>query len=192
MARVWYRAVSALLIRRKRPTGGSGGAGRLVAALRDVGVELEDGREATVDPDASVSAIGSMHLGARFDTVVLGSHLLNVPDSERRVVLLELAARHLAPGGTLLVEHHPIDWAETAASVEPAAGELGMLEVRRDPPYVSAVSVYTVDGRTVRQPFTARVLSEAELRAALDAVSLTVRRRLAPTWLEAGRPTIAE
>jgi hypothetical protein len=190
MARVWYRAVSALLIRRKRPTGGSGGSGRLSAALRDVGLRLEDAREALVDPEASLAAIGAIDLGDRFDAVVLGSHLVNVPDPERRASLLELAARHLAPGGALLVEHHPVDWAETAAATDGATDGVGMIEVVRHPPYVSAVSVYTVDGRVVRQPFTARVLSDAELAAALAAHGLLVRRRLGPTWLEAARPTI--
>ena len=62
-----------------------------------------------------------------------------------------------------------------------------MLGVRRDPPFVSAISVYDVGGRMARQPFTARVLSEAELAAELDAVGLRVTRRLGPTWIEAAR-----
>jgi hypothetical protein len=60
-----------------------------------------------------------------------------------------------------------------------------MVDVRRDPPFVSAVSVFDVGGRVVRQPFTARVLSEVELADALGAAGLVVVRRLSPTWLEA-------
>jgi hypothetical protein len=88
----------------------------------------------------------------------------------------------------VLVEHHPIDWAETAAEVRatPGGSSLGMTDVERDPPWVSAVSVYDVGGRVVRQPFTVRVLSEDELEAELRAGGLVVRRRLSPSWLLAG------
>ncbi len=61
-----------------------------------------------------------------------------------------------------------------------------MVNVKRDPPFVSAVSVYDVGGREVRQPFTARVLSDAELATELEASGLRIRRRLSPTWLQAG------
>ena len=62
-----------------------------------------------------------------------------------------------------------------------------MVDVVRTPPYVSAVSVYDEGGRIVRQPFTARVLSEAQLDAALEGVGLTRRVRRGPTWIEAAR-----
>ena len=61
-----------------------------------------------------------------------------------------------------------------------------MRDVRRDPPFVSAVSVYDDRRPVVRQPFTARVLSEEELAAELAAAGLFVRGRLSPTWLDAG------
>ena len=94
-----------------------------------------------------------------------------------------------AVGGDVLVEHHPIDWAETAAPTPPTPGAgVGMEDVRRDPPFVSAVSAYDIGGRFERQPFTARVLSEAELEVALSDAGLAVERRRSPTWLEA-KPT---
>ena len=84
------------------------------------------------------------------------------------VVFLALAARHLAAGGRVLIEHHPLDWAETAEPTRPTPGAtVGMVDVVRDPPFVAAVSVYDVGGRIVRQPFTARVLSNPELDDAL-------------------------
>jgi hypothetical protein len=57
--------------------------------------------------------------------------------------------------------------------------------VRADPPFVSAVSVFDVGGRLVRQPFRARVLSDAELDAAFGAAQLRRVRRLGATWIEA-------
>jgi hypothetical protein len=213
MARVWYRAVSVLLIRRRRPIGepgeggrhgrerrhspalevivGTAGAGRICAALLELGVGLSGVRQAVIDADALSDDLDAIDLGARFDLVVLGSHLVNLPDSDPRSAFLRLAERHTQPGGRVLVEHHPIDWAETAEATTPTPGaDVGMEEVRRHPPFVSAVSTFDIGGRYVRRPFTARVLSEVELAEALAACRLTVTRRLGPTWLEASGTTI--
>jgi hypothetical protein len=201
-------ATSVLNIRRRRPIGepegrgsspspavtildGTAGAGRICGALLELGVELSGVRQAAVDPDATPADLDAIDLGQAFDRVALGSHLVNLPEAERRAAWLRLAARHLAPAGDLLLEHHPVDWAETAEPTAPMPGAaVGMEEVRRHPPFVSAVSTFDVGGRYVRQPFTARVLSEDELPAVLGEVGLEVRRRLSPTWLEAARTTI--
>lgn len=190
--------MAALLIRRRRPIGepagdaptleGTRGAGRIVAALAelDPDLDLEGVHQLLIDADASATTVGRLDAGRRADVVVLGSHLVNRPEEPIRQALLGLAQRHLAAGGRLLIEHHPFDWATTAADVRATpGGELGMVDVRRDPPFVSAVSVFDIGGRVVRQPFTARVLSEAELRAACAAAGLMVRGRLGPTWLRA-------
>ena len=202
-----------LLIRRRRPIGepgeggrhggerrhspaldlleGTAGAGRICAALLELGISLSGVRQAVIDADAPIDDLSTIHVGARFDLVVLGSHLVNVPDESRRSAFGRLAARHVGDGGRVLVEHHPLDWAETAEPTAPTPGaDVGMDEVRRHPPFVSAVSTFDIGGRYVRQPFTARVLSEAELAEALGTCGLTVRRRLGPTWLEAAGPTI--
>jgi hypothetical protein len=193
-----------LLIRRRRPIGepaalapigdkgaatleGTAGAGRIVQALVELGYGLDTVIQAIAPADIGLDALARLDLGRRFDTVALGSHLVNLPDDARRAAFLGLAARHLADGGVALVEHHPIDWAETAAEVHPTPGSrVGMEDVRRDPPFVSAVSTFDVGGRYVRQPFTARVLSEVELASELQASGFVVRRRLSPTWLAAG------
>ncbi len=193
-------APRSLLIRRRRPIGedaargpiidGTWGAGRIVQALGELGIDLDTGgagiRQLVVDPSTSADEIDLLGESRKFAVVVLGSHLVNRPEADVRAALLGLAVRHLAPGGELLIEHHPIDWAETAAEVRPVpGGGLGMVDVRLDPPFVSAVSVYDVGGRVVRQPFRARVVSDAELVAACAAVGLAVIDRLGPTWLRA-------
>jgi hypothetical protein len=200
-----------LIIRRRRPIGepatsagpdrpalaagvatydGVAGAGRIVQALAELGITMDPCHQLVVDTDGPMAALGDVDLGTTFDLVVLGSHLVNLPDADARATFLALARRHLAPGGTVFVEHHPLDWAETAAEVRatPGGSSLGMVDVRRDPPFVSAVSVYDVGGRVVRQPFTARVLSEAELGAALSAAGFAAARRHSPTWLAAQEP----
>lgn len=144
--------------------------------------------QAVVDAHAEVAALRSIDLGDEFDTVVLGSHLVNLPDESRRAAFLDLAARHARDGGTVIVEHHPVDWAETAEPTQPTPGsQVGMEDVRREPPFVHAVSTFDIAGRYVRQPFTARVLSAAELDEALLAAGLTAARRLSPTLLAARR-----
>ena len=192
-----------LLIRRLRPIGepaglrpldtsgaatldGSAGAGRIVHALAGSGVHCESVTQVVVPPEMDAAGLRQVELRRRFDTVALGSHFINLPDDADRSAFLELAARHLAVGGTVVIEHHPSDWAETAADVEPTPGStVGMVDVRRDPPFVSAVSVYDVGGRLVRQPFSARVLSERDLAEVLERTGLRISRRLSPTLVEA-------
>jgi hypothetical protein len=139
------------------------------------------------EADVTAADVDRLDVGRLFTVVVLGSHLVNTPDEALRSAWLRAAGRHLVGDGDVLVEHHPVDWAETAAD-EPAVpgGSLGMVEVRRDPPFVHAVSVFDAGGHEARQPFTARVLSEEELDAGLRSAGLLVRRRLSPTWLVAG------
>lgn len=177
--------MTALLIRRRRPIGEPAGSGRVLHALAEFGLAHQAVTQLALDAEPRPADLDAMDVVERFDLVVLGSHLVNVPDSRVRQALLDLAHRHLAPGGSVLVEHHPLDWAETAAAVRPTPGgsDLGMDDVRRDPPFVSAVSVYDIGGHVVRQPFRARVLSDSELDEALAAAGLIRRERLAPTWL---------
>jgi len=192
-----------LLIRRLRPLGepdnlrplhdsgaatldGTVGAGRMVHALATAGFRCDPVTQLIVPADIEADDLRSVVARRDYDAVALGSHLVNLPDEGRRAAFLDLAARHVAAGGVVIVEHHPIDWAETAADVEPTPGAaVGMEGVRRDPPFVSAVSVFDVGGRVERQAFTARVLSEEELTEALKGAGLRVSRRLGPTLIEA-------
>ena len=195
---------AALLIRRRRLLGespdvepssvpgigtlrGTAGAGRVLASLRELDLRFRTVIQAVLDPSVAPETIDRLDAGRLFAFVILGSHLVNTPERDVRRALLRATARHLVGDCDVLVEHHPIDWAETAEPTRPTPGaEVGMIDVRRDPPFVSAVSVFDVGGREARQPFTARVLSEAELAAELEAAGLLVRRRLGPTWLQAG------
>ena len=192
-----------LLIRRRRPirepdslepiapgaaatTDGTAGAGRIVHALSEAGIRCDAVAQLVVPSDIEVEQLRSIEVGETFGTVVLASHLVNLPEEALRSAFLAMAVRHLAASGAIVVEHHPVDWAETADDVEPTPGSaVGMEDVRREPPFVSAVSVFEMGGRVVRQPFTARVLSETELAAVLATAGLRVSRRLAPTLLEA-------
>lgn len=193
-----------LLVRRRRPLGepesiepgatpgfwvlhGSKGAGRVLQSLAALGLPFRTVIQSVHDAAVTAADVDRLDVGRLFTVVILGSHLVNTPDEALRSAWLRAAERHLVGECDVLVEHHPVDWAETAAD-EPAVpgGSLGMVEVRRDPPFVHAVSVFDAGGHEARQPFTARVLSEDELEAELHAAGLLVRRRLSPTWLLAG------
>lgn len=198
------RRAAALLIRRRRPIGespdlrpastrrahlldGSSGAARVLHSLRELDVRFPTVIQAVLDEDAGIEDVAALDVGRLFVTVILGSHLVNVPEAGLRRGFLDAARRHLVGDCDVLVEHHPVDWAATAAAVPAtASGAPGMTRVNVDPPFVSAVSVYDVGGRVVRRPFTARVLGEPELVDELAAAGLFVRRRLSPTWLVAG------
>jgi len=87
----------------------------------------------------------------------------------------------------VLIEHHDPGWAQTATDsrIELDALVLGLSDVRRHPPFVSAVARYEVEGNTFRHPFTARVLSVAEISDELARVGLRLRRGLTNGWTEA-------
>ena len=193
-----------LLFRRRRPIGeppglepgatpgyamlrATAGAGRVRHALAELGVSTGTLHQAVLESSVTPSQVDALDAGRQFVVVVLGSHLVNSPDEALRGALLRAAGRHLVGDCDVLLEHHPIDWTETAAPTSPTPGsDVGMEDVRIHPPFVSAVSTYDVGGRYERVPFTARVLSETELDAALADAGLRRRRRLAPTWLLAG------
>jgi hypothetical protein len=189
-----------LLFRRRRPIGepdtleaaaephfwllhGAAGAGRALVSLAALGLAFDDVVQVIHGPAVSIDALTRLYVG-RCPHVILGSHLINTPDDALRPAWLAAVARHLAPGGEALIEHHPVDWAESAAH-EPVTphGTPGMVEVRRDPPFVHAVSVYDAGGHEARQPFTARVLRDEELDNELARAGFQAPRRISPTWL---------
>ena len=133
-----------------------------------------------------VGDIETLELDRRFDVVLLASHLVNTNSDLQRRAFLDTCRRHVAPEGAVLIERHDPDWASTAheSSVERDGIRISLTEVRRAPPFVSAVMVYEVDGRIFRQPFTARVLDDAEIADEVAQAGLTIRRHLTRTWIE--------
>lgn len=154
-------------------TGIDNGAGMIAA--------LPPGVEGIVD-DAS-----SVRLGHRFDAVLLASHLVNDPDLG--TAFARTAATHVAPDGVVFGETYAPGW-DPAASVG-RTGHLGdatvtLTSARMDGNLLTAEVRYGVDGQEWRQPFTARVLDEAALRALLEAAGLRFGRWLdRPGWFVA-------
>lgn len=170
------------------------GAGRITHALVDLGhrvVAVDQSPEMlrwVHDAETVLADIEALDLRRRFDAVVLGSYLANTAEDGTRAAFLATCRRHVADDGVVLLEHHPEDWAETARAsrLERDGLVLALSEVIRDPPFVAATMICTIDGQTFRQPFVARVLSHDDMATELEHAGLRLQRHLAPTWVKAG------
>lgn len=98
----------------------------------------------------------ALDLGARFDVVLAASHFVDDADPARRSALLATCARHLAPGGVVLLERYDPEWVAAPASYAGRAGpvaiEFDVLDVAADG-VVAARLVYELLGRTWTQQF---------------------------------------
>jgi hypothetical protein len=118
---------------------------------------------------------------------VLAGRLVNAADPARRRAFLTTCARHVDPGGVVLVERHDPAWAAQAGD-----GPLGKRDgvsfalkgVTRNGDRLSATSVYVIDGRELRHRWTAQILDAAALDRELAAVGLARVRFRDPkaTW----------
>lgn len=127
------------------------------------------------------SPIGELALGRSFDVVLLGSHLVNVPDDRERAALLAAARRHVSSEGVVLVEWHPPAWFDSVR--EGSSGRIGDVGVEvgrigRSGDLLSATVRYTIGSDVWAQSFTARRLTEDRLRANLFAAALRFDRCL--------------
>ncbi|GGO42247.1 methyltransferase [Streptomyces daqingensis] len=89
------------------------GAGRMTRPLLERGfavtaVDESEAMLAKIDGAPTVhAAIEGLDLGRRFDVVTLASFLVNTADEAHRGRLLRTCARHVAPGGCVLVQREP-------------------------------------------------------------------------------------
>ena len=98
----------------------------------------------------------ALDLGARFDVVLGASHFVDDADPARRSALLATCARHLAPGGVVLLERYDPAWVAApesyGGSAGPVAIDFDVLDVGADG-VVQARLVYDLRGRTWVQEF---------------------------------------
>lgn len=158
------------------------GAGRVTHPLTKLGHEVTAVDEspqmlARVRGARTVLArIEDLDLSGRgFDAVVLGSHLFNVPDDDLLGAWLATCRRHVTDRGSVLIEHHPASWFETAADGERTADGLvfRIRGVRQPGPGLVSMTVeYTRGDQVWAQSFTAREVTEASLPRVLDQAGL--------------------
>ncbi len=130
------------------------------------------------------AAIQDLDLGASFAAVVLAGNLVNTDDDRLRQHLLGASARHLAPGGVVLVQWRPPDWFAAGQGTR----HLGTIEVARTETALGndrfGFSVDYRDGDDVwHHDYTFRRLSEADLRDVLAEAGLRIRQWLSPDRL---------
>ncbi|WP_219513818.1 class I SAM-dependent methyltransferase [Nonomuraea ceibae] len=185
------------------PSGGSvldlgAGVGRIAHPLIELGYEV-----VAVDESAEMlehvrgartvrSRIQDLDLGRRFDGVLLASHLVHTADDQDRRGLLETCARHVAPGGSVLIQWTPPERHGKAAVGQGRTTDGGLrLELAAQeevaPGVVNATMRYSHEGRVWTQSFTSRMLTDERLAEALAEAGLRLDRFLTEdrAWLKA-------
>ncbi|TDE27846.1 class I SAM-dependent methyltransferase [Nonomuraea mesophila] len=185
------------------PPGGTvlelgAGVGRVTHPLVEQGFEV-----VAVDESAEMLArvrgahtvlgqVQDLRLERRFDTVMLGSQLVNTVDDTVRRGFLATCARHVKPGGAVLLEWKPAEahdrW-RAGQSREDGDITITLTAVEEvSPGIVHATMRYTYgEDKVWTQSFSSRRLTDEELSADLAAEGLTFDRFLTRdrTWVRA-------
>jgi len=127
-----------------------------------------------VEPPKIRSAIEDLRLDARFDAVILVSHMLNLVPPLTQQRFLEVSAAHLVAGGRLILElHDPAYFA--AAPVEHCAEEFIFRlhsVVKLDSQCTSAIFTWHFADSIWHQHVTVFEFSQDVLEQNLDAVGM--------------------
>ena len=173
------------------------GTGRIADPLADLGhdvVAVDDSADMLADVRRARphrARIEDLDLPVRFDAVLLASHLANTPDDRLRAALLRAARRHLADGGTVLLQWHEPEWFARLQPGGTAEGPLGPLTCRLEVhqvagPLLTATVTYADGARSWSQGFRALRLDRERLAAELSAAGLRLEPGApAPGWLVA-------
>lgn len=140
------------------------------------------------------SPIELLDLGEQFDVVLLASFLVNAADHNERQALLRTCARHLAPGGCVLLQREGDDWHTNLPRERVDPSGFTVRIVSSDPAGDGANSVYAeyeFPDATWTHTFISRPLTNGQLDAALAGVDLVVDKYITDdrTWVCARRAT---
>ncbi|MEU4329704.1 class I SAM-dependent methyltransferase [Nonomuraea dietziae] len=173
------------------------GVGRVTHPLLEAGLEV-----VAVDESAEMLAhvrgartvcarAQELDLGERFDSVVLASYLVNLPDAALRHELLASCARHVAEGGSVLIQWQPPEahdqWEAGRGSERDGVGIM-MTELEEVSPGTFAATMrYTAGERVWTQSFQSRRLTVDDLAADLARAGLALDGFLTEdrTWARA-------
>lgn len=130
----------------------------------------------------------TLRLHRRFDAVLLGSHLINHPDRAIRRALLRTCARHVTPGGVVLIERFGPDWAPREGSLgRRGAVDVSLEGVSHRGSTLFLTVVYVRGEERWEHAVTARVLDDADLAHEMEQVGLIFGRSITPDrrWVSA-------
>ncbi|WP_043617069.1 class I SAM-dependent methyltransferase [Nonomuraea candida] len=185
------------------PPGGSvlelgAGVGRVTHPLVALGfqvVAVDESAEmlARVRGARTVRArVQDLRLGERFDTVMLASQLVNTADESHRQDLLAACARHVKPGGAVLIQWMPAEahdrW-HVGMGRRDGDISITMAAVEEVSPGVYEATMRYTHGedQVWTQSFSSRRLTDDDLARALAAEGLRLNRFLTEdrTWVAA-------
>lgn len=134
-----------------------------------------------------LSDIESLDLGRRFPVVLLASNFVNAPDDAELDAVLAACSRHVEPGGRVLLERMPPEWEPREGTQDVGGVRIALRDYVPDGERFSAVMEYEASGERWTQPFTARLISDEGVDAALLRAGLRRTRWLDErrAWLEA-------
>ncbi|MEV4162167.1 class I SAM-dependent methyltransferase [Nonomuraea dietziae] len=175
-----------------RLRGGQSHPSLLEAGLEVVAVDESAEMLAHVRGARTVCARAQeLDLGERFDSVVLASYLVNLPDAALRHELLASCARHVAEGGSVLIQWQPPEahdqWEAGRGSERDGVGIM-MTELEEVSPGTFAATMrYTAGERVWTQSFQSRRLTVEDLAADLARAGLALDGFLTEdrTWARA-------
>lgn len=113
-----------------------------------------------------LSAIESLMLSQRFDLVLLASCLINHPSDATRSAFVATAARHVKPGGRLLVQRQNPPWLRGAAVGrvgQAGPAEIHLEAVARKGQTVEMRLRYQIDDRHWTHAFSVEELDEPQI-----------------------------
>ncbi|MGW6458441.1 class I SAM-dependent methyltransferase [Streptomyces sp. NPDC055078] len=136
------------------------------------------------------SPIEDLDLGETFDVVMLASFLVHTGDIEERQALLRTCVRHLAAGGSVLIQREGADWHTNVPRerVDPSGFTVRIVSAEPAADGVNSVyAEYEFPDATWTQTFLSRPLTEKQFEGALAEVGLKVDNYLTDdgTWVRA-------
>ena len=106
------------------------------------------------------------------------SHLINDPGRARRVQLLEVCARHVAPDGVVLVQRLPLGWTPAEDRRTVGAVTVHMHDVELLSNGYRASNTYSVGGQSWTQDYESEWVDDTELDVCATTAGLRVDRVL--------------
>jgi SAM-dependent methyltransferase len=173
------------------------GAGRITHPMVERGyrvVAVDDSREMLerIRGARTVhSSIEELSLDERFDTVLLGSFLVNTSEPAARAEMLRCCRRHVASGGRVLIQRQGENWfndRRASQTWESRGVRTWIASVERVAPDVCAVRIeYEIDGNRWTHSFHAQDVPDLALEQLLHEAGLRIVRYLTDdhSWVEA-------
>jgi hypothetical protein len=131
-----------------------------------------------VGAETVCSSIESLELGRQFDLVLLMSFLIDTPDDDQRAAFLATCRRHVASGGSVILQRHSPEWYDTIKESERQLDDgrtfrLGGLS-HPAPDLLAATAEYTIGDRCWTHFFVSKRLDDQDLARELERADLVL------------------